>query len=183
MAKVYPVRQKNMREKFELLLKARSQRDYILWLVGTNTGLRIGDILKLKVEDVKGAFINLTEQKTRKKKAIKINKKLKDAIKGYIKGMKNNQTLFPSRHGVNRPMSVRRCQQIIKALAEKLGIEENISTHSLRKTFAYNLYKVTGNNIGLVMEALNHSKEIITLRYLCLVDEMLDNSIELLSEV
>ena len=33
------------------------------------------------------------------------------------------------------------------------------------------------------MEALNHSKEIITLKYLCLIDEMLDNSIDLLSDV
>ena len=33
------------------------------------------------------------------------------------------------------------------------------------------------------MEALNHSKEVITLRYLCLIDEMLDNSIDLLADI
>ena len=97
--------------------------------------------------------------------------------------MKDNDVLFQSRVGVNRAISVRRCQQIIKEVAALVGIEENINTHTMRKTFALNLYRVTGNNIGLVMEALNHSKEIITLRYLCLIDEMLDNSIDLLADI
>ena len=109
--------------------------------------------------------------------------KLKEVIKEYTRGKKDTDVLFNSRIGVNRAISVRRCQQIIKKIASIVGINENINTHSMRKTFALNLYKVTGNNIGLVMEALNHSKEIITLKYLCLIDEMLDNSIDLLSDV
>ena len=97
--------------------------------------------------------------------------------------MNDNDVLFQSRVGVNRALGVRRCQQIIKEVASLVGIEENINTHTMRKTFALNLYRVTGNNIGLVMEALNHSKEVITLRYLCLIDEMLDNSIDLLADI
>ena len=162
---------------------ANTERNYLLWTLGTNTGLRISDILKLRVKDVKGSFINIVEQKTQKKRTIKINKKLKDVIKDFIKGMKDNDVLFQSRVGVNRALGVRRCQQIIKEVASLVGIEENINTHTMRKTFALNLYRVTGNNIGLVMEALNHSKEIITLRYLCLIDEMLDNSIDLLADI
>ena len=181
--KEYPIRKKEQREKIELILKTTNKRDYLLWILGTNTGLRISDILKLKVSDVKGSFINIVEQKTQKKRMIKINKKLKEVLKEFIKDKKDNSVLFESRVGVNRPISVRRCQQIIKKIAALVGIEENVNTHSMRKTFALNLYRVTGNNIALVMEALNHSKEIITLRYLCLIDEMLDNSIDLLSEV
>ena len=123
------------------------------------------------------------EQKTKKKRTIKINKKLKDVIKDFIKGMNDNDVLFQSRVGVNRALGVRRCQQIIKEVAYLVGIEENVNTHTMRKTFALNLYRVSGNNIGLVMEALNHSKEVITLRYLCLIDEMLDNSIDLLADI
>lgn len=181
--KVYPVRSKAQRDKIELLLKTTNKRNYLLWTLGTNTGLRISDILKLRVKDVKGSFINIVEQKTQKKRTIKINKKLKDVIKDFIKGMNDNDVLFQSRVGVNRALGIRRCQQIIKEVASLVGIEENINTHTMRKTFALNLYRVTGNNIGLVMEALNHSKEIITLRYLCLIDEMLDNSIDLLADI
>ena len=181
--KVYPIRNKNQRDKIELILKTTNKRNYLLWILGTNTGLRISDILKLRVKDVKGSFINIVEQKTQKKRTIKINKKLKDVIKDFIKGMNDNDVLFQSRVGVNRALGIRRCQQIIKEVAHLVGIEENINTHTMRKTFALNLYRVTGNNIGLVMEALNHSKEVITLRYLCLIDEMLDNSIDLLADI
>lgn len=181
--KVYPIRSKENRNKIELLLKTQSKRNYLLWTLGTNTGLRISDILKLKVKDVKGSFINIVEQKTQKKRTIKINKKLKEVLKNYIANMKDENVLFESRVGANKPLGIRRCQQIIKEVANLIGIEENINTHTMRKTFALNLYKVTGNNIGLVMEALNHSKERITLRYLCLVDEMLDNSIDLLADI
>ena len=179
--KVYPVRSKSNRDKIELVLKSTNKRNYLMWILGTNTGLRISDIIKLKVADVKGTYIHIIEQKTGKKRSIKINKKLKEVIKEYIKGKKDTDVLFNSRIGVNRSISIRRCQQIIKKIASFVGINENINTHSMRKTFALNLYKVTGNNIGLVMEALNHSKEIITLRYLCLIDEMLDNSIDMLA--
>ena len=181
--KVYPIRRTEQKHKIELLLKSTNKRNYLLWILGTNTGLRVSDILKLKVKDVKETFISVVEQKTGKKRTIKINKKLKDVIKEYIKDMNDNQVLFTCRVGVNRAISVRRCQQIIKGVAELVGIDENVNPHSMRKTFAYNLYKVTGNNIGLVMEALNHSKEAITLRYLCLIDEMLDNGIELLGAI
>ena len=181
--KVYPIRSKAQRDKIELLLKTTNKRNYLLWTLGTITGLRISDILKLKVKDVKGSFINIVEQKTQKKRTIKINKKLKDVIKEYIKDMKDDNVLFKSRVGGNKALGVRRCQQIIKEVASLVGVEENVNTHTMRKTFALNLYRVTGNNIGLVMEALNHSKEVITLRYLCLVDEMLDNSIDLLSNI
>ena len=137
--KVYPIRNKNQRDKIELILKTTNKRNYLLWILGTNTGLRISDILKLRVKDVKGSFINIVEQKTQKKRTIKINKKLKDVIKDFIKGMNDNDVLFQSRVGVNRALGVRRCQQIIKEVAHLVGIEENINTHTMRKTFALNL--------------------------------------------
>ena len=57
--KVYPIRNKNQRDKIELILKTTNKRNYLLWILGTNTGLRISDILKLRVKDVKGSFINI----------------------------------------------------------------------------------------------------------------------------
>lgn len=179
--KVYPVFEKENRSKIEMLLKATNERDYVLWIIGTNTGFRIGDLLNLKKEDVKGNFIEIIEQKTGKKRTVKINKKVKAALKDYLKRLKSNY-LFPSRvGGGNRHISVRRAQQIIKKVAELVGIEKNICTHSLRKTYAFNLYKVTGS-LALVMEALNHSKESITIRYLCLSELMIDEATEAMAD-
>ena len=184
--KVYPIRNKEKLNKIELILKATNKRNYLLFVLGTNTGLRISDILKLTIQDVKGQFINITEQKTQKKNTIKINKKLKEAIKEFLNslnGYNDDIVLFSSRIGVNRPISIRRAQQIIKDIAIKVGIAENINTHSLRKSFAYNVYKLSNNNIGLVMELLNHSKEIITLKYLCLIEEQKEDIIDLLGTI
>ena len=180
--KVYPVRSKADREKIEMILKATNKRDYLLWILGSNTGFRISDIIRLKVKDVKGNFITLIEQKTGKERSVKINKKLKAVLKDYIKGMDDNAVLFKSRVGGNKPICIRRCQQIIKKVAELVGIEKNINSHSMRKTYAYNIYKTTGS-LALVMEALNNSKEKVTLRYLCLVDEMLEDATEAIADM
>ena len=97
--------------------------------------------------------------------------------------MKDDDYLFPSRlGGGNRHICIRRVQQIIKKVAELCGIEENINSHSMRKTFAYLIYKSTGS-LALVMEALNHSKESITIRYLCLSHLMINDATEALADM
>ena len=180
--KVYPVFEKENRSKIEMLLKATNKRNYVLWLIGTQTGYRVSDIVGLKVKDVKGSAITLIEQKTGKKRSVKINKKLRAALKDYTKDMKDNDYLFPSRlGGGNRHICIRRVQQIIKKVGELCGIEQNINSHSMRKTYAFCLYKITGS-LALVMEALNHSKESITIRYLCLSELMISDATEAMAD-
>lgn len=180
--KVYPVFKRNTQQKIELILKASNQRNYLLWLVGTHTGLRVSDILLLKVSDLVGNTLSIREKKTSKLKTIKLSSKLKEALNNYINNnnLQESQYIFTSRQSKGSPMTRQRVHQIIKRVAELLGIPDNISTHSLRKTFAYNLYTLSNNNIALVMEALNHSKEVITLRYLCIRDNLLNDILELL---
>ena len=181
--KTYPVFEKENRSKIEMLLKATSQRNYVLWILGTQTGYRVSDIVGLKVKDVKGSAVSLTEKKTGKDRTVKINKKLRNVLKEYTHGMKDEAYLFPSRlGGGNRHISIRRVQQIIKKVAELCGIEENINSHSLRKTYAYLIYKSTGS-LALVMEALNHSKESITIRYLCLTHLMINDATEAIADL
>lgn len=175
--KVYPIFNKDYQDKFKMYLKATNTRDYIIYLIGTTTGLRVSDIVKLKVTDISKGFINVVEQKTGKTKRCKLNQELKELLNSYIKGLKGVY-LLPTRQSSH--ISTRQVQRIIKKVAEKLGIAENINSHSLRKTYAYNLYNVSNNNIALVMEALNHSKESITLKYLCIGQSLLDSYTDLL---
>lgn len=180
--KVYPVFDRTQQMKIELYLQSNNQRNYLLWILGTHTGLRISDILKIKVSDVQGDRLHILEQKTKKYKTIKLSAKLKQILSKYIDDhqLQTDNCLFFSRQSKGNPMSIRRVQQIVKQIGKCIGIEENINTHSMRKTFAYNLYQLSGNNIALVMEALNHSREYITLRYLCIRDKLLNEMIELL---
>ena len=78
MAMVQPIRDIKDIENMKRVLKKSGQRDYMLFLTGINTGLRISDILKLKVSDVKG---NLTSPSKRKRQV-----KQKTSIKCTFQG-------------------------------------------------------------------------------------------------
>ena len=54
-------------------LKEKNERNYILFVMGINTGLRISDILKLKVGDVQGSHISMREMKTGKQNVFKLH--------------------------------------------------------------------------------------------------------------
>ena len=58
-----------------------------------------------------------------------------------------------------------------------MGIEHT-GTHSLRKTFGYHLYKQT-KDIALLQKVLNHSSQDVTLRYIGVTQEIIDNNLKL----
>ena len=63
---VEPIRDKRKIELVKVILKENGFRDYKLFLMGINSGLRISDILKLKVADVRSKrYIEIKEQKNR----------------------------------------------------------------------------------------------------------------------
>lgn len=178
--KVYPVFQKHNQEKIELCLKHSNLRNYVIWIAGTHTGLRVSDILSLKPCHFNGSFLTLTEQKTNKTKEVKISSKLKSVINELItkNNIQQDEYLFQGRKHTGLPITRQHVSRILKEVASKLNVPENISSHSMRKTFAYNLYTLSNNNIALVMQALNHSHERITLKYLCITDNIINDLIE-----
>lgn len=180
MAKVSPIKDSNVVKLVKQELKKNRIRDYVLFTLGTATGLRAGDLVRLKVQDVQGTHLTLTESKTGKYKSVKLSKEARSAIKELTAGMNPNSWLFLSRQGGNH-ITVKRVGQIIKEVMTKLNIAGNYASHTIRKTFAYMLYRATGNDISKVMNALNHSKQDITLRYLGLDQEQFDADIDLLS--
>ena len=89
MTTVEPIRNKKDIEKVEKLLAKQSSRDLLLFVMGTNCGLRISDILGLNVADVRNkTHIQIIEKKTGKFKKFPINAKLLPMIKSYVKGRK-----------------------------------------------------------------------------------------------
>lgn len=148
----------------------------MLFLFGIYSGLRISDILKLRVRDVKGKDkIIMKEMKTKKDRRFQINKKLKKELDNYIKEKKDYEFLFKSRKGCNKPITRQQAWQILKEAGEKFGIE-SIGTHTLRKTFGYHLYMQT-KNIALVQKILNHSSPEITMVYIGITQDAMDKAI------
>ena len=72
--------------------------------------------------------------------------------------------IFKSREGDNKPITRQQALNILKDAAEAIGVEENVGTHTLRKTWGYHAWK-NGYNPALIMETY-HSNLSVTKRYL-----------------
>lgn len=175
MKKVDPIRDIEKVKKMKSILKRQNFRDYLLFYLGINSGLRISDLLKLQVKDVKDkTSIRLVEQKTGKNKKIKMNHQLKNAIDDYITGLDDEEYLFKSRKGDNKPISRVQAYRVLKKAAKELGLE-HIGTHTLRKTFGYHHYK-QNKDVALLQRIFNHDSPSTTLEYIGISQEEIDNS-------
>ena len=154
-----------------------NKRDQLLYEFGIYTGLRISDILKFKVYDVLKDTYTIREQKTGKQKTFKFNPILKKHINEYIEGKDNNEYLFKSRIGVNRPISRVRAYQILKRLQTVFPTVGNIGTHTLRKTFGYHYYQQF-KRVADLMFIFNHSSEEVTLRYIGVKTDEINKTFE-----
>jgi integrase len=187
---VQPIRdpQKIEAMKRHLLGGPNGLRNHLLFVLGINSGLRISDLLKLKVGDVitgKGRPVDriiIREQKTKKEKNFKLGKQTMKAIREYVASLgkpKPDNPLFPSKKKKGEAVTRHMVWRILNDAAEAVGIRENIGTHTLRKTFGYHAYQ-RGVDIVLLQDLLNHSAPSITLRYIGITQDQKDRVYEAL---
>src|SRR5699024_9083362 len=157
-------------------LREKSERNYMMFVVGINSGLRISDILKLRVNDVKNTYFNILEQKNDKVKRIAMTPSLQRELKQYGKGKEDHEYLFKSREGINKPIGRSMAYKILRDAADYVSLD-SVGTHTLRKTFGYHFYKQY-KDPALLQEIFNHSSEDITLRYIGINQDMMDKAIK-----
>ena len=187
---VQPVKDRNkLKRMLEFLEMKGNKRDALLLKFGLNTGLRINDILRLKVKhlfDSSGnlnEYLDLFESKTikrrnRKLKQIKLNSVIRPELISYVRyyGLGLDDWIFFSLRDPMNPLDRVRAWTILKDAAKKAGIAK-FGTHSMRKTLAYNVYNET-KDLALVMRLLNHNDPDHTLRYIGVVQHDLDTAYE-----
>ncbi|MDB5053134.1 MAG: phage integrase family protein [Bacilli bacterium] len=169
---VQPIRDPEILADIKDHLKDTNTRNYIMILIGLNTGLRIADILKQRVRDVYGTHIVTKEIKTRKQKRVLITPELKRELEAYIKDKPGNEYLIKSREGLNRPITSSMAYKVMCKVAFEFGLQE-IGCHTLRKTFGYFFYQQY-NDIAMLMRLFNHSSEKVTLRYIGIEQDTMD---------
>lgn len=185
MAEVSPIKSKKKLNDIKIYLRGQSPRDYLLFMVGLSSALRISDILKLKMSDILNINGNIKERviihekKTGKSKQFVITKNLKQAIKEYLDVTPNwdcDDYIFQSRvsGSTHKPLSRIRAYTIIRDAARAVGIDTPIGTHTMRKTWGYHAHK-QGAPLALIMQALNHSSIQQTLRYIGITQDDLDD--------
>ncbi len=190
MNTVEPIRDIKIIKNMRAVLKGQSIRNELLFIFGINVGLRISDILKLKIEDLVKSnlktvkdYVIITEKKTGKTKKFYIGDIVKKVIENYIRELPNldmSNYVFESRKGENMPITRQQAYRILNNAAEMIGLVEKdqkgtiicgeIGTHTLRKTFGYHAYE-NGSSLELLMDIFNHSSKSQTLRYIGITEE------------
>ena len=180
MRTVQPIRDIKKIKAIKGNLKKRNPRDFLLFTLGINTGLRISDILRLKVEDVKDQtgeikeYLDLNEKKTKKQRLIYLNDEVRNALEYYFDktGIYDlERYLFISdKTKINKPISRIRAWQLIQIWCREVGIKGRIGTHTLRKTAGYQM-RIAGVAIELIQEVLGHQSISMTKRYLGITDD------------
>lgn len=153
-------------------LKKHSERDYVLFVFGINTGLKVSEILEIKVNQVlekEGTvrnFLSLPSKDENGVREIYLNHKAKTALQHFIenKQLKGEDYLFQSAK-TKKPITRQQAYRIIHHAAEAVGIQGKIGTNSMRKTFGFHAFK-RGVAISLLQKHFNHSTPSETLKYL-----------------
>ncbi|EGO2748143.1 hypothetical protein IGJ21_000447 [Enterococcus sp. DIV2416] len=177
---VKPIKSTEVLKEFsnELLKNKHGQRDYTIFTFGVFTGLRISDILNLKVEDVKGKLkTDIIEQKTGKKRTLNLMQLTNQIIK-YLDEEHEGESewLFPSPRDNTKHLASHQYYKIMQKTADLLELDY-VGTHTLRKTFAYFYYKRT-KDLTTLMKILNHSSQSVTLKYIGIEEEEIQSSLD-----
>lgn len=139
----------------------------LIMKIAIETGLRIGDILELRIGDLRNnRRIKLHEHKTGKVKYIRIPAKLKSEIMATrVYYNEDGYYCFPHRISPQTRHRTRGAvnKDILRVISQ-MGIKPRISPHSARKGFAVELYAKTGS-LKAVQDALNHTHIDTTVLY------------------
>lgn len=163
-------------------------RNKLLFVVGINVGLRASDLATLKwsffldsTADGKYKFKDfyvLQPKKTRKtKKFVKLffNNTVKKAIVEYLNEYPTDnldEYLFASREG--GAISTKTLYRAVKNTAKEVGIKQNIGSHSLRKSWAFHVWRNAKDKdraLVMLMRCFNHSSTAVTMRYIGIMDD------------
>ena len=144
-------------------------------MLEANLGLRISDIVKLRLSDIvhdgERYRLAVKEQKTGKERVFTVPLALYQFIRCYCadNGINSNEIIFP--------ITERAVQKQLKLVCDFLEIE-GVSTHSFRKYYATEIYKNNDYNIALVQQLLQHSSTAVTQRYIGIQQKQVEEASE-----
>lgn len=180
MNKVEPIRDPKKIQELKKYLQDWNEKYYMMWLLGSNIGLRVSDILRIRVHDIGGRdHLSFYDQKTGKRHRLPVNRHLKREIQDYIKNqhLSDEDYLIQSNRGENQPLSRIQAYTVLNTAAKACGIDYPIGTHTMRKTFGYWHYR-QHKDVALLQQIFGHSAPSVTLRYIGIDDDVVDKSLE-----
>jgi len=161
--------------EIERLLRAVRQgsprlmkRDYAIVQLMLQTGIRVGELARLKLSDVllseEKGVLKIRGERAPQDREIPLNTSARKAISAYLEQRPPSRSdhLFLSRKG--DPLSVRSVQTLVSGYAQAAGLE-NVSTYTLRHTHGQHLLRDTGD-LSLVARLLGHKRLETAIKYI-----------------
>lgn len=176
--KVEAIKDKKILNEFinELDKGKNGKRNVLIFKMGLSTGLRISDIIKIKVNDVRGKTeFELIEQKTGKKRKVYLHNVLTELTE-YLNTLNNDVWLFSNTWDKSKHLSSNQYYKILQKVAKNLNLDY-IGTHTMRKSFGYWYYKEY-KDVATLMTIFNHSSPSITLKYIDITEEEIKNTLK-----
>ena len=176
---VEPIREEKDIKAIRKLI-SESPRNHLLFIMGINNGLRTGDLLRLRVKDVRGMkpgdSINIKEGKTGKQNILVINKIVHKVLDQYLteSSLSDDDYLFKSGKG-NRALTIQAVNALVKKWTSAINLKGNYGAHSLRKTWGYIQRINYGVGFEVICKRFNHQSPAVTMRYLGITDKEVQN--------
>lgn len=148
------------------ILAALTPANRLAILVSLLTGLRVGDVLELRADDLQKERFVVVERKTLKKRTIRLPRKLRQELLAQA----GKVYVFQSRCDPLRHRSRQAVYKDIRRAANAFRIKAVVGPHTARKCYAVKEYR-KDFNARRVQRLLNHSSEAVTLIY-ALADQL-----------
>jgi len=161
---------------------ATGQRNKTMIQLMLDTGLRLAEACNLRWKDIDFATgkLMVRQGKGSKDRTLWIGEEDVELLQVWQARQAKDVAgdpdhVFTTLQG--RPVSPRYVQAMVKRVATKAGIEKNVHPHTLRHSFATDLYRET-SKIRLVQKALGHSDLSTTMIYTHIFDEELEGALK-----
>lgn len=173
---VDPIRDPDMVRRVKREAELMGRQQYLLVLVGLNTGLRVSDILQLRVSDFRfRGYVVRREKKTGKHTEIRLHPAVVAEVNRLVSDWEDERLLFKSGRPDNADPWIDRNTALIwiKEICRRAGYKGPVGCHTLRKTYGYHFYQ-KNKDIATLMLHFNHSSEAVTLRYIGITQDMIN---------
>lgn len=153
-----------------------SERAATIFVLQANLGLRLGDVLNLRMDsfirDGGRWRLDIIEQKTGKVRKFSVPPDMIIFIQEYREahGIGPKELLFP--------VKIRGVQKYLASVVSYLDLQGNVTSHSFRKFYATQIYKDNKCNIQLVRKLLQHASTETTQKYIGIESEEVETAIQ-----
>lgn len=147
-------------DTFKVILALLTEPNRLAVEMSARYGMRIGDVLKTKTSEVLKGDWTYTEEKTGKHRRVRCSGEFRKRLLAFA----GDFYVFEHRYSSTKHRTRQAVYKDIKRATTALRLSENIGTHTARKIYAVDRFRVFGS-LSQVQRLLNHASEAVTMIY------------------